>query len=1779
MNATTELLRGELERLFELDELKTMSDTLLGLDPEQVGGTDGKGAFARALVARCEDEDALLALADALILSKTDVNEKVHGIFENESGTDVKSGTEIGGFRVLKKLGEGGTGVVYLGERKDDGQTERVAIKVLRPNHAHNRASVHRWLTVARVQSGLSSRRLAKVVAVGALEDRRPYIITEFVEGQSLAARVGRTGPMHYNEARPIVRGVLEALTELHTRGLVHGDVKAENVFMVRPSAADKMSNEPSGVLADAGADRLFGRSPAKGSQAGWLGVSGTAKAIAPELARGGKASAATDLYAVGCMLYEVLTGRAPFIGDTAIDVLAQHLAAEAKPPSEHAPRGWVGKELDKIVLKAIAKDPAARYADVAAFREALESVGRASIPPEAREKKDLDQKAFDKALKAFTADPANEELAAALERIVEPALEWEKAVEAFESAAKKSKKKSVKIALRYRVARIRETDLNDHEGAEKAYRAILKSDEGEDIARAAIEELKRRSGDAEGLVEMLLEKVESEESADERAAILREIAEAYEHSIEDRENAFVAYVQALAETPRDESLVSEVERLAGDDTELWNEAIGVFNETLETLDEPSEKVPVYVLLGRWYADRLNRPDFAVPCFSEALTLDPANDAAMEGTIALYRRAQSWQELVTMLLTRAESAQTPAKARDWRSEAAEIVHTKLNDPTRAAEIFEKVLEHDPAHPKATAALETIYAEKQQWKPLVELLEAKSKSERGEDRVASQCAIAEIYEDRLDDLDQAAAQYESALHADSTNVAALKGLERIYARTGKFTELLANLEKQLEVAATPRQKIALHERMGSIHLEEFVDHEKAEAQYAAVVEIEPGHEGANTALARIYRKLQRFDELSKTLERHALGSEDETRKIDLLLSAAKVLMVDVGAPERALAMVERVTAVAPEHVEALELISRLQAQTGDAAAALSATDRLAEGEKSPDKKAELFVRAGRILEDKGDKDGAIQRFKKALDADKTNTHATAALRAIYLGRGDAHGVADLLQREIDVTDGDIAKAKLHADLGELYRDRLENPTKAKDAFQAALELDATCTPAARGLGDIAWAKKDYDTAIGFYEPLLARTSDMPADVARDVSVRCGDAFREAEQFDKAQRAYLNAKAFASDDREVLERVAGVTFDMGAPDEAAELYRDLVRSHGDDLMGGDKGRVFWRLGESLRLSDQHDDAKKYLNEAAELMPDDPAPLTSLRKLYETQEKWDEVVRTLRRRMESANDDERYDLLVMAGDVLMSKLADKAKASKSYVAALEIRGDDRNLLTKLMAVYSENKDWSRLVEVILRIAELVEDPRQLSKYYNTAAAICHYELNRLEEASDYYEQALEHEPNMAKSFEGLVTALTAQTDWDRLEEVYRARLKRLGNDADAKERAHLHDQLGELLLHRLEQPADAVVALEEAARLDPGNRRRSEQLAEVYASEPKRFFQKAVRVHGELLGLNPYRIESYQALRKLYTEAKKPDESWCVCQALTALKNAEPDESSFYKKHRTREPAGATEKMANKDWHELISHAEQDPLLTDIFATIAPAVIATHSQPLTQYGLDPSQKRNAMQDEADMARTLHYAAGVMGMTLPDVYYRRDDPGGLSFTFTNPPSIALGSGALAGGPAKALAFVAGRQMSFLRPGHYLRMLVPTGSGLRAWLLAAIKSTVGQFPIPQQMASSVDQHMAAFRQHLAGPDQERLRSHVQKLLAAAPELDLKRWVGAVDLTADRAGFILANDLELALAVIKASPDEAAGVPQKERIKELHTYAVSENYLSLRHRLGISIGD
>jgi len=209
--------------------------------------------------------------------------------------------------------------------------------------------------------------------------------------------------------------------------------------------------------------------------------------------------------------------------------------------------------------------------------------------------------------------------------------------------------------------------------------------------------------------------------------------------------------------------------------------------------------------------------------------------------------------------------------------------------------------------------------------------------------------------------------------------------------------------------------------------------------------------------------------------------------------------------------------------------------------------------------------------------------------------------------------------------------------------------------------------------------------------------------------------------------------------------------------------------------------------------------------------------------------------------------------------------------------------------------------------------------------------------------------------------------------------------------------------------------------------------------------------------------------------------------------------------------------------------------------------------------------------------ISQTLYYVQGVLGIQPPLVFQNQADPSGLGFLHALTPAIVLGRAAFESQvPNQSLAFVAGRHMTYFKPGLYVRQLVPTGTGLKAWLFAAIKLCVPQFPVATDLVGQVTEAQNAMQVEFVGAHRDKLQSLVSKLLQSGGAIDLKKWVAAVDLTADRAGFLLAHDLATATEVMRATED-AASVASKERVKEAVLFAVSEEYFAIREKLAISI--
>jgi hypothetical protein len=268
-------------------------------------------------------------------------------------------------YEIEATLGEGGMARVYRGT---DGVLGRpVAIKVLADRYTNDATFVTRFRREAQAAAALNHPNVVSVFDTGD-DGQAHYIVMEYVPGQTLADVLKREGPLEPDRAARIAEDVGTALQAAHERGLVHRDVKPGNV-MIDPEGRTKVMDF--GIARAAADDTL--------TQTG--AVLGTAAYLSPEQARGDPVDARSDIYSLGCVLYEMLTGRPPFTGDSPVAIAYAHVNDQPDPPSAH--RRGVPPELEAVTLRALAKDPEDRYRSAGELRDALAAARSAGVATE----------------------------------------------------------------------------------------------------------------------------------------------------------------------------------------------------------------------------------------------------------------------------------------------------------------------------------------------------------------------------------------------------------------------------------------------------------------------------------------------------------------------------------------------------------------------------------------------------------------------------------------------------------------------------------------------------------------------------------------------------------------------------------------------------------------------------------------------------------------------------------------------------------------------------------------------------------------------------------------------------------------------------------------------------------------------------------------------------------------------------------------------------------------------------------------------------------------------------------------------------------------------------------------------------------------------------------------------------------------------------------------------------------------------------------------------------
>ena len=327
----------------------------------------------------CGGDETLRAAVEQLLRS----HEEAGGFIETpalarlaDQPTLELTGQRVGAYRVVRELGRGGMGVVYLAERADGEFRKQVAIKLL-PVSADEQVK-QRFRRERQILADLEHPNIARLLDGGTL-DGQPFVVMEFVAGQSLREVLRQRDALPVNEVAAIVWQVCDGLAEAHERGVIHRDIKPENLILA------ERHGQPHVTILDFGIAKLQ-QSPNTTSQTQNALILGTPSYMSPEQAAGAglaEIDARSDIYSLGMVMYELLTGEPAFKGDSFMSVLYQH--QHVRPTPLHELKSSVSRAVSEVVMKALAKEPAGRQQTAKQLADEFAEAVRSGKPAKKR--------------------------------------------------------------------------------------------------------------------------------------------------------------------------------------------------------------------------------------------------------------------------------------------------------------------------------------------------------------------------------------------------------------------------------------------------------------------------------------------------------------------------------------------------------------------------------------------------------------------------------------------------------------------------------------------------------------------------------------------------------------------------------------------------------------------------------------------------------------------------------------------------------------------------------------------------------------------------------------------------------------------------------------------------------------------------------------------------------------------------------------------------------------------------------------------------------------------------------------------------------------------------------------------------------------------------------------------------------------------------------------------------------------------------------------------------
>jgi tetratricopeptide (TPR) repeat protein len=1362
----------------------------------------------------------------------------------------------------------------------------------------------------------------------------------------------------------------------------------------------------------------------------------------------------------------------------------------------------------------------------------------------------------------------------------------WAEARAALDHQAELTSDRDWAAALLGSGAHVAEQHEEDDEAAAARYRRVLEVRATDPVALGALERIASRTGDALSQVALAVSSVGRSDEPRECAALAVRAAELAETASHDLPQAVTLARRALEAVPGYPPALVLLERLYPA-LGRWDEMVAVVEADAPSSSPVSAGAPGGAedasqrleRLGALHEDRLGDPGKAMALYGEWALLGVRRPAALRALLRAAEKAgdalvaaEAALKLGTEVLELGDDARLA-----WRYRAATIYEERAAADDEAIRAYDAVLALAPGFRPALAGLARAHYRRKRYDALTAVLSQQAACEPNPAHgSALEVEAARLLAGKLGRLDPALDAVTRALTLDPANVAAVAEHVRTAARLGRGEEHAAALGYLAQLVADPVAKAGVYRRQGEVFewqlkkpRQALASVEKALGAAAAgpgaPARRSPGRAAADISQERLYQVLGRASEIA-ALQLKQLGAGGESRggagaRVDLACRLAD--------PEQAIVVLAAVLDDAPADAVALEAEVALLRRLGRDRDAALALERLADATPEREARAASWRAAAAARDRAGARGGeALSLWERIADARPTED-ALTVLERHAVRRGDWPRVVIARRHLAGAAPDEPTRAVFLWELGLAHL--ASGDLRGADAdFERATEADPTFLPALRALARLRETLGEARAAAELYarEGRLTQAGSRAADAFRQAARLYANDVRDDQMAARCLEEVLALEPEAEVDFQLLEVI------LRARPEHDRLAQVMRRRAATGTPVQRRDRLL-ALADLLHEHDPHD-AAAALADAVEI---DPAYVPALLRLAEVQSELGrpaDAVATFQRAISASPDSRTVSAAwVRTGDLAERDLGDVAVAVDAYRNALLSTPDDIRALAGLARGLARLRDYVNAGITLRRLATVDPDREARVGHWVTLGELLGGAAEDPEGAADAFEHALALDPRNDAAIDRLDAILTALDEPARLATA-------LGRYLEIEPRAAARRmRLAALWSGPLGSPHRAIDELRVvvSGAADDGGARA--ELARVL--EDAQRLPEAVTEHLALLQIEPLRVDSLRALRRLFERTGERNRAARAVAALAALGATDPGEVRAVREARMRWSAEPTGSITPAEFDAIVRHPDERHPATALLASMVEVLPRLYAMSLEDWGVTKADRLGPRSDDPMRALVVRVAS-IFGVSDGfDIYLARTGATQVEVDASQPPALLVPP-TLMSLPRQEAFLQLGRQLGRVRAGTYAALRVP-GKDLGLLVAAGVRTIFpdyGRGALPEERLNDVSQKIARVlpRRHRRAFEQAALS------FRDGGVFDSDRWRAALVHTGYRAALVASGDVLGAFEhIVRQDRRLAAAVTSLEEmlraarasaeVIEMVNFAVGDDLAALNRRLGL----